>query len=80
MAAITHQKLADLLSEVLKYPTFSPDLAPSDYQLFPNFEKYLQRTKFLTTEDDISAAYEWFVAHCLSHKVKDLSAFPHTLN
>jgi len=45
---------------VLKYPTFSPDLAPSDYQLFPNFEKHLQGTKFLTTEDAMSAAYEWF--------------------
>jgi len=52
--------LADLHSEVLKYPTFSPDLAPSDYQLFPNFEKHLQGTKFLTTEDAMSAAYEWF--------------------
>jgi hypothetical protein len=27
---LTHQKFADLHSEVLKYPTFSPDLAPSD--------------------------------------------------
>jgi len=54
--------LPDLHSEVLKYPTFSPDLAPSDYQLFPNFEKYLQGTKFLTSEDAMNAydAYEWF--------------------
>jgi hypothetical protein len=35
-AAITHQKLADLQSEVLKHPACSPDLAPSDYYLFPN--------------------------------------------
>ena len=62
MATITHQKLADLHSEVLKSPTFSPDLAPSDYQLFPNFEKHLQRMKFLNNEDDMSAAYEWFAA------------------
>jgi hypothetical protein len=35
-AAITHQKLADFHFEVLKHPAYSPDLAPSDYYLFPN--------------------------------------------
>jgi hypothetical protein len=35
-AATTHQKVADLHSAVLKYPAYSPDLAPSDYYLFPN--------------------------------------------
>jgi hypothetical protein len=62
MAAITHQKLADLHSEVLKYPTFSPDLVLADYQLFPNFEKHLQGMKFLITEDAMSVAYKWFAA------------------
>jgi hypothetical protein len=35
-AAITHQILADLHFEVLKHPTYSPNMAPSDYCLFPN--------------------------------------------
>jgi hypothetical protein len=35
-AAITYQKLADLPFEVLKHPAYTPDLAPSDYYLFPN--------------------------------------------
>jgi histone-lysine N-methyltransferase SETMAR len=35
-AAITRQKLADLHLEVLKHPAYSPDLAPSDYYLFPD--------------------------------------------
>jgi hypothetical protein len=35
-AAITHQKLADHHFEVLKHPAYSPDLASSDYYLFPN--------------------------------------------
>jgi hypothetical protein len=35
-AAITHQKLADFHFGVLKHPAYSPDLAPSDYYLFPN--------------------------------------------
>jgi hypothetical protein len=33
---ITRQKLADLHYEFLKPPAYSPDLAPSDYYLFPN--------------------------------------------
>jgi hypothetical protein len=35
-AAITHQKLANIRFEVLKHPAYSPDLAPSDYYLFPD--------------------------------------------
>jgi hypothetical protein len=35
-AATTHQKLADLHFEVLKHPTYSSDLAPSGYYLFPS--------------------------------------------
>jgi hypothetical protein len=35
-AAITHQKLTDLRFEVLIPPDYLPNLAPSDYDLFPN--------------------------------------------
>jgi hypothetical protein len=35
-AAITHQKSADFHFQVVKQPANSPDLAPSDYYLFPN--------------------------------------------
>jgi histone-lysine N-methyltransferase SETMAR len=61
-AAITHQKLADLHSEVLKHPAYSPDLAPSDYYLFPNLKKHLKGRKFSSTEETTSAADGWFAA------------------
>jgi hypothetical protein len=35
-AAITGHKLADLHFEFLDHPVYSPDLAPSNYYLFPN--------------------------------------------
>jgi histone-lysine N-methyltransferase SETMAR len=57
-AAITHQKLAYLHFEVLKYLAYSPDLAPWDYYLFPN----LKGRKFLSIEEAISAADGWFAA------------------
>jgi histone-lysine N-methyltransferase SETMAR len=41
MAAIRHQKWSDLRFDVLKHPVCSPDLAPSNYCLFPNFKKQL---------------------------------------
>jgi histone-lysine N-methyltransferase SETMAR len=50
--AITHQKLADFHFEVLKHLAYSPDLAPSDYYLFPN----LKGRKFFSTEEATLAA------------------------
>jgi hypothetical protein len=50
-AAITNQKLANLYFEVQKHPAHSPDLASSDYCLFPNLRKYLSARKFLSTEE-----------------------------
>jgi hypothetical protein len=50
-AAITHQKLAYL-----------PDLAPSDYCLFPNLMKHLKGRKCSTTEKATLAADGWFAA------------------
>lgn len=37
--------------ESLIHPPYSPDLAPSDYYLFPKFKKELRRTKFSVDED-----------------------------
>jgi hypothetical protein len=57
-AVITLHKLAELHSEVLKHPAFSPDLAHLDYYLFPN----LKGRKFLSTEEATLAAHRWFAA------------------
>jgi histone-lysine N-methyltransferase SETMAR len=61
-AAITHQKLAELHFEVLKHPVYSPDLAPSDYYLFPNLKKRLMGRKFSSIEGATLAADGWFAA------------------
>jgi hypothetical protein len=41
--AITQQEFADLYFETLKYP----DLAPSDYCLFPDLKKHLKQEIFV---------------------------------
>jgi hypothetical protein len=58
--AITRQKLADLHFEVLKHPACSPDLASSDYCLFPNLKKHLKGQKFSSIEEATLAADGWF--------------------
>jgi hypothetical protein len=50
--------LADFHFEVLKHP----DLAPSDYYLFPNLKKYLKGRKFFSTEKPALAADGWLAA------------------
>jgi hypothetical protein len=58
----THQKLADLHVEVLKHLAYSPDLAFSDYSLFPNLKKHLKGRKFSSIEEVILAVDGWFAA------------------
>jgi histone-lysine N-methyltransferase SETMAR len=50
-AAITHQKLAYLHFEVLKHPTYSPDLAASDYCHFSNLKKHIKGRKISSIEE-----------------------------
>ena len=43
--------------ELLPYPPYSPDLAPSDFFLFPNLKKHLEWQTFLTN-DEVKAAVD----------------------
>jgi [histone H3]-lysine36 N-dimethyltransferase SETMAR len=42
----TNAKLHELGYELLLYPPFSPDLAPSDFFLFANLKRMLAAKKF----------------------------------
>jgi len=45
-ALATQKKLAYLGFWYLDHPTYSPDLAPSDYHLFPGLKKTIERSPF----------------------------------
>jgi histone-lysine N-methyltransferase SETMAR len=45
----TQKKLAYLGFQCLDHPPYSPDLAPSDYKLFPVLKKQLKGRHFLPT-------------------------------
>ena len=43
-------KLMELKFELLQHPLYSPDLAPSDFFLFPNLKKWLGEQPFMSNE------------------------------
>ena len=45
--------------EEMRHPAYSPDLAPSDYNLFPNVKKHLHWQRFSTDDELKYATEEW---------------------
>ena len=45
--------------ELIPHPAYSPDLAPSDYFLFPNLKKDIRGRHFRSNEEVMAAAEEW---------------------
>jgi len=60
-AFATQTKLAYLGFQCLDHPSFSPDLAPSDYHLFPGLKKQLKSRNFSSDVEVIAAAETWLV-------------------
>jgi len=52
----TQKKLAYLGFQCLDHPSYFPDLAPSDYHLFPGLEKQLKGRHFSSDAEAIAAA------------------------
>jgi [histone H3]-lysine36 N-dimethyltransferase SETMAR len=45
--------------ELLDHPPYSPDLAPSDFHLFPNLKEHLRGTVFSSDDDVMNAVNQW---------------------
>jgi histone-lysine N-methyltransferase SETMAR len=48
---MTQQKIKELNWEILDHPPYSPDLAPSDYNLFRSLQNHLNNKKFERFEE-----------------------------
>ena len=46
--------------ELIDHPSYSPDLAPSDYFLFSNLKKHLAGIRYKSDDDIISAVEDFF--------------------
>jgi len=58
-ALATQKKLAYLGFQCLDHPSYSLDLAPSDYHLFPGLKKQLKGCHFLSNVEVIAATETW---------------------
>jgi len=58
-ALVTQKKLAYMGFQYLDHPPYSPDLAPSDYRLFPGLQKQLKGRHFSSDAEVIAAAETW---------------------
>ena len=53
-------KLEQLRFELVAHPPYSPDLASSDYYLFPNLKQWLQGKRFISNEEVIAETEAYF--------------------
>ncbi|KZC13398.1 Histone-lysine N-methyltransferase SETMAR [Dufourea novaeangliae] len=59
-SVITMANINELKFELLHHAPYSPDLAPSDYFLFPNLKKWLGGKRFANNEEVESAVDGYF--------------------
>lgn len=59
-SVVSMSKIHELNYELVPHPPYSPDLAPSDYFLFPNLKKHLAGQKYKFNSEVISAAEAYF--------------------
>ena len=79
-SAIAAAKLFDLQYEILLHPPYSPDLAPSDYFLFPNMKSWLGSKRFSSNEDIIAATNEYFEGFDKNYFIKGIKTLEYCYN
>jgi len=59
-SATTRDEIQRVELSVLPHPPYSPDLAPSDFHLFPKLKEHLKGQHFSCDEEVKSAVRKWF--------------------
>lgn len=59
-SGIAAAKLMEVGFQLVSHPPYSPDLAPSDYYLFPNMKKWLAGKRFYSNEEVIAETNAYF--------------------
>ena len=76
-SAIVMAKIHELKFELLPHAPYSPDLAPSDYFLFPNLKKWLGGKRFTNNEEVESAVNGYFEKLDGSYYKQGIEAIKH---
>jgi len=74
------QKLRDMHYELLEHPPYSPDLAPSDFYLFPKLKLFLTGQRFSSNQEVIAAVEEYFADLTKNHYRDGIMALKHCWN
>lgn len=61
-SVLTMAKINELKYELLDHPPYSPDLAPSDYHLFPHLKRFLSGKRFSSNQEAIDAVDGYFAS------------------
>jgi len=56
-------KLSDLHYKLLEHPPYSPDLAPSDFYLFPELKLFLAGQRFSSNQEATAAVEGYFAEY-----------------
>ena len=73
-------KLRDLHYELLEHPPYSPDLAPSDFCLFPKLKLFLAGQRFSSNQEAIAAVDGYFADLTNNHYRDGIMALEHCWN
>ena len=74
------EKLRDLHYELLKHSPYSPDLAPSDFSLFPKLKLLLAGQHFSLNQEAIVAVEGYFAVLIKNHYRDGIMALEHCWN
>ena len=73
-------KLRDLHYELLEHPPYSPDLAPSDFFLFPKLKLFRAGLHFSLNQEVIAAVEGYFADLMKNHYRDRIMALEHRWN
>jgi histone-lysine N-methyltransferase SETMAR len=74
------RKLRDLHYQLLEHPPYSPDLAPSDFYLFPKHKLFLTGQSFSSNQEAIVAVEGYFAYLTKNHYRDEIMALEHRWN
>ncbi|KMQ88673.1 histone-lysine n-methyltransferase setmar [Lasius niger] len=70
-------KIHELGFELIDHPPYSPDLAPSDFFLFPKLKVSLGGQRFSSNEEIITFVNEYFAEQDVNYYLNGLKRWEH---
>jgi histone-lysine N-methyltransferase SETMAR len=79
-SVLTMGKLRDVHYELLEHPPYFPDLAPSDFCLFPKLKHFLAGQRFSSNQEAIAAVERYFADLTKNHYRDGIMVLEHRWN